>query len=117
MVIAREVEDRRGGATLGNLGIAYKDQGEAHRAVDYYEQALVIAGELGDQEGLARQAGILGLVLETQGTLARAASLMQVLVDYEQAVGHPAADGGVGPAWRVSCSACVGVAGGSASDG
>ena len=49
---AREAGDRRGeGKALGNLGNAYSDLGETHKAIDYYEQVLGIARETGDRRG------------------------------------------------------------------
>ncbi len=85
------IEDRGGaGQELDRLGTAYAVFGKVREAIDYYEQALAITRELGDQEELAWTSWNLGLVLEAQGDLARAASLMQVLVDYEQAAEYPA---------------------------
>ncbi len=40
-----------GGNGLGKLGIAYKNLGEPRKAVEYYEQALVIDREIGDRRG------------------------------------------------------------------
>ena len=37
------------GKILGNLGVAYSDLGEPRKAIEYYEQALVIAREIGDR--------------------------------------------------------------------
>ncbi|MBI1881436.1 MAG: tetratricopeptide repeat protein, partial [Chloroflexi bacterium] len=43
LVIAREIGDRRNeGTWLGNLGNAYKDQGNTSLARQYLEQALAI---------------------------------------------------------------------------
>jgi len=39
------------GAILGNLGSAYYDLGQVERAIEYYEQALAIAKEIGDRHG------------------------------------------------------------------
>jgi tetratricopeptide (TPR) repeat protein len=40
-------------ASLGNLGIAYKNLGEYRRAIEYYEQSLAIKREIGDRQGEA----------------------------------------------------------------
>jgi tetratricopeptide (TPR) repeat protein/predicted MPP superfamily phosphohydrolase len=37
------------GLFLGNLGGAYTDLGEVHKAIEYYEHALAIAREIGDK--------------------------------------------------------------------
>ena len=74
------------------MGIAYKNLGEPQRAIELYEQWLAIAREIGDRLGEARASWNLGLALESQGELARAAELMQVLVEYEKAIGHPDAE-------------------------
>ena len=36
---------------LGNLGNAYSDLGDAHKAIDYYQQALVLARKTNDKRG------------------------------------------------------------------
>jgi tetratricopeptide (TPR) repeat protein len=59
---ARKLNDRRmQGVHLGNLGSAYKDQGDAHKAIAYYDQALVIDCEIGDRRGEGVDLGNLGL--------------------------------------------------------
>ncbi|MDD4651114.1 MAG: tetratricopeptide repeat protein [Methanothrix sp.] len=53
--------DRQGeGVNLGNLGIAYKNLGDARHAIEYYEQALAIAREIGDRRGEGNALGNLG---------------------------------------------------------
>jgi len=39
---------------LGNLGVAYAGLGDAERAIDFYDQSLTMAIEIGDQRGQAR---------------------------------------------------------------
>jgi len=89
LAIDREIGDRRGeGADLGNLGLAYRALGETRRAIEYYGQALVIRREIGDRRGEAFDCWNLGLLYEDSDP-ARAAELMQVLVEYEREIGHP----------------------------
>jgi len=93
LAIAREIGDRRGeGNALGNLGVAYKKLGETRLAIEYYEQRLAIAGEIGHWQGEANTSWNLGLAIEQEGDFARAAGLMQILVDYLRELGHPDAD-------------------------
>ena len=45
------------GAHLGNLGNAYNNLGEYRRAIEYYEQHLTIAREIGDRRRRRRSPG------------------------------------------------------------
>ena len=93
LVIVREIGDRRGeGNALGNLGIAYYSLGEPRRAINLYEQRLAIAREIGDRRGEAMASWNLGLAYVRVGDLVQAIANMQVCVDYEQELGHPAAE-------------------------
>jgi tetratricopeptide (TPR) repeat protein len=90
--IARDIGDRRNeGGWLGNLGLAYRDLGEVQRAIEYYEQALAIAREIGDRRAEALHSWNLGLLFK-ESDPPQAVALMSVLVTYEQAIGHPAAE-------------------------
>jgi tetratricopeptide (TPR) repeat protein len=80
------------GNALGNLGLAYAALGDACQAIDFYQQALVIAREIGDRRGEANRSWNLEDELAKQGELARAIELMQVLVDFEREIGHPNAE-------------------------
>jgi tetratricopeptide (TPR) repeat protein len=68
------------GAVLGNLGNAYYALGEVERAVEYYEQALVIAKEIGDRRGEGNRLGSLGNAYYALGQVERAIEF------YEQAL-------------------------------
>ena len=74
---------------LGNLGFAYADLGDARKAIEYYEQQLAIAREIGDRRSEALTSWDLGLEYEKAGDLRRAAETMQIRVDYEKEIGHP----------------------------
>ena len=68
MLIDREFGDRRGErADLSNLGNAYENLGETHRAIEFYEQALLIDRDLGDRRGEGADLGNLGLAYATLG--------------------------------------------------
>jgi len=60
------------GAALGNLGLAYADLGEYHRAIEYHEQALVISREIGDRRGEGSALGNLGSAYADLGEYPRA---------------------------------------------
>ncbi len=68
---------------------------DARRAIEFFEQALVIDREIGNRIGEAIASWNLGLAYEKEGDLVRAAALMQVSVDYEREIGHPDAEGDV----------------------
>jgi tetratricopeptide (TPR) repeat protein len=69
----RQLGDRGGeGAALGNLGLAYADLGEARRALELYEQVLVIAREIGDRRGEGAALGNLGNAYAALGEARRA---------------------------------------------
>jgi hypothetical protein len=52
LAISKEVGDRVGEcAAYGNLGNAYRSQGDFSKAIEYHTQHLVIAKEVGDRAG------------------------------------------------------------------
>ncbi len=88
-----EIDDRQGeGAALGNLGLAYTDLGEPRRAIEFFEQAIVIAREIGDRRNEAITSWNLGLVFVDSGELERAVELMEVRVALEREIGHADAE-------------------------
>ncbi|MDD4652775.1 MAG: tetratricopeptide repeat protein [Methanothrix sp.] len=68
---------------------AYAALGDDRKAIDYYEQRLVIAREIGDRRGEGNSSWNLGLTYEKTGDLKRAAEMMQICVSFEQEIGHP----------------------------
>ena len=61
-MIARDVGDRRGeGASLYNLGLAYKNLGESHRAIAVLGEALVIFEAIESPHAAQVRATIAGL--------------------------------------------------------
>jgi tetratricopeptide (TPR) repeat protein len=52
---------------LGNLGVAYKNLGETRRAIQFYEQYLAIARELGDRRGEGNALWNMSVALDELG--------------------------------------------------
>ncbi|MBW2637871.1 MAG: tetratricopeptide repeat protein, partial [Deltaproteobacteria bacterium] len=67
-------------AVLGNLGNAYGDIGQVEKAIEYYEQALVISKEIGDRQGEGNHLGNLGNAYINLGQVEKAIEY------YEQAL-------------------------------
>jgi MinD-like ATPase involved in chromosome partitioning or flagellar assembly/tetratricopeptide (TPR) repeat protein len=59
-------------AALGNLGMAYESLGEYSRAIEYQEQHLEIAHEIGDRRSEGNALGNLGLAYHSLGEYRRA---------------------------------------------
>jgi tetratricopeptide (TPR) repeat protein len=78
---ARRVGDHEAeGNALGNLGNAHAALGDVRRAIEYYEQCLVLHREIGDRRGEGADLGNLGLAHADLGDARRA------IVYYEQAL-------------------------------
>ncbi|MDT5296717.1 MAG: hypothetical protein QOJ76_3597 [Acidobacteriota bacterium] len=70
---------------MGNLGLAYADLGETRRAIEFHEQHLAIAREIGDRGGEGNALFNTSLVLDTLGDRAKAiAHAGAALEIYEQ---------------------------------
>jgi tetratricopeptide (TPR) repeat protein len=80
------------GVALGNLGNAYAALGETRKAIEFYEQRMVIAREIGDRRGEAIGSWNLGQSYEKAEELEKAIKYMQICVDFEREIGHPDAD-------------------------
>lgn len=78
---ARQLKDRvNEGAALGNLGNAYRNLGERRRAIQFFEQTLLIHREIGDRRGEGADLGNLGIAYTELGETRRAIEF------YEQAL-------------------------------
>jgi len=70
---------------LGNLGLAYSDLGEPRKAIEFYEQALAIAREIGDRRGEGNRLFNTSLSLRVLGQNEEAVSLARsALAIFEQ---------------------------------
>jgi tetratricopeptide (TPR) repeat protein len=68
LAIKKEVGDRAGeGTAYGNLGNAYRSQGDFSKAIKYHAQCLAIAKEESDRAGKGRAYGNLGCAYQSQG--------------------------------------------------
>lgn len=86
---ARQLNDRQAeGKHMGNLGIAYKNFGDAHQAIEYHKQALVIDRELsaasrGEAERTAARRGE-GNTLGNLGTAYLALGDVRQAIEYHK---------------------------------
>jgi tetratricopeptide (TPR) repeat protein len=76
------------GKILAELGIIHSLLSDPHKAIYYYEVALVIAREIGDRRSEAIVCWNFGLAYENVGDLKRAVDHMQISVDFERQMGH-----------------------------
>ncbi len=87
--IVQQISDRRTQAEiLHTMGVIHAALPPMDRAIACLEEAIAVAQEVGDRSTQALACWDLGLLLEQQGDLERAAELMQVRVDFDQAIDH-----------------------------
>ncbi len=85
--------DRRGeGNALGNLGIAYYSLGDAHKAIEFYEQRLGIAREIGDRRGEGNALFNMRLALYDLEEKERAMDLVKQALAIYEAIRSPNAE-------------------------
>ena len=60
------------GRAYGNLGIAYRSQGDYAKAIEYHAQDLEVAKEVGNRAGEGQAYGNLGIAYVSQGGYAKA---------------------------------------------
>jgi tetratricopeptide (TPR) repeat protein len=81
------------GAVLGNLGLAYSDLGDAKKAIDYYEQALKIAREIGDIRGEGNRLGNLGNAYSALGDAKKAIDYYEQALKIAREIGDRRGEG------------------------
>ena len=65
------------GQSLGNLGLAYADLGEARKAIELYNEHLAVARDMGDRNSEGRALGNLGLAYADLGEVRTAIELLE----------------------------------------
>ncbi len=103
---ARKLRDRlTEGVHLGNLGSAYKDLGDAHTAIGYYQQALGVARDMGDRRGEEAWLGNLGLAYVDLGEVHTAIDYYQQSLAIAREIGDRRGEanglGGLGGAYSI----------------
>ena len=63
--------------------------GEVEKAIGYYEQALVIAREIGDRQGEGNALGNLGIAYADLGEVEKAKALLQQAKAIGEQIGDP----------------------------
>jgi tetratricopeptide (TPR) repeat protein len=90
LTITRELSDQRGeGNALGNLGVAYKNLGDAGKAIEFYEQALVVDREIGDRRAEGTTLWNSALALEKLGDRVQAIARAEAALRICEAIEDP----------------------------
>lgn len=90
LAIQREIGDKAGlVATLHNMGHIAWQADNAEHAMTLWSEALTIAMETRDAQGLFHTAGTLGQVFASAGALAQARQLLQLAVEVGKTAGFP----------------------------
>lgn len=89
LAACREIGDRRGeGTAQGNLGIAWKNFGDARRAITCYEEHLAIAREIGDSRGESAAFANLGAAWAILGDTSKAISIYEQAYTFASTIGE-----------------------------
>jgi len=81
------------GYVFTNLGSAYLDQGETHKAIEFFEKALEINRKFGDRDGEGDVLGRLGNACHLLGQSHRAIDLLEKELDIKREVGNRRSEG------------------------
>jgi tetratricopeptide (TPR) repeat protein len=84
---------RSEGVNLGNLGNAYHDLGQVERAIEYLEQALAIARDIGDRSLEGNQLGNLGNAYKDMGQVKRAIEYLEQALAIAREIGDRSSEG------------------------
>jgi tetratricopeptide (TPR) repeat protein len=81
------------GDALNNLGLAYADLGEMHKAIEFYEQALLIDREIGNQEGESKVFNNLGIAYKNVGEPRKAIEFYEQYLKITRQIGDRRGEG------------------------
>ncbi|NOH03063.1 MAG: tetratricopeptide repeat protein [Chloroflexi bacterium] len=96
LAAARRLGDKKyEGIHLGNLGLAYFALGDAKKAIEFYEQGLVIDREIGDRRGEGADLGNLGLAYAALGDAKKAIEYHEKALVVMQEIGDKRAEGSI----------------------
>jgi tetratricopeptide (TPR) repeat protein len=91
---ARLVNDRKQeGDALGNLGLVYKNFGDIRKAIEFYEQSLVIEREIGDRRGEGNTLGNLGNAYRRLGDKRKAVEFHEQALVVSREIGDRRGEG------------------------
>ena len=91
---ARLAGNRQGeGAAFGNLGNASAALGDMRKAIEFYEQGLVIAREIGDQHGEGASLGNLGIAYAALGEARKAIEFHEQALIIAREIGNRRGEG------------------------
>jgi tetratricopeptide (TPR) repeat protein len=79
--------------SIGNLGIAYKNSGDPHKAIELYQQQLVITREISDRKGEGTALGNLGLAYADLGKTRKAIELHEQALEIDREIGDRRGEG------------------------
>ena len=74
---------------LGNLGNVYRNLGEVRKAIEFYEQPLTIAREIGDRRGEGIALWNMALALEELGDRAQAIACAEASLKIREEIEDP----------------------------
>lgn len=105
LAAARHLKERASeGGHLINVGIAYKNLGKMHLAIEHYEQALVISREISDRFIEASALGNLGNAYAISGEIQRAVEFFKQQLTIAREMGDRRSEeialGNLGSAYR-----------------
>jgi tetratricopeptide (TPR) repeat protein len=85
-------EKKREGQILGEMGSDYLRLGQVEKAIEYYEQALLISQEIGDRRGEGNHLGNLGIAYADLGQVDKAIEYTERALEIFEEIKSPNAE-------------------------